>query len=343
MQAAELWLKLGDIFLRCGRFAEARPALQEASRLSLNLAPVLAARADCSLGSVETSDHHHDEAFGALNAAVQLLEAIADKDADDWLGTWLDVQFAQANVHYWRNEAELQSAVLARVRPVVEACGTARQKAHFYTWVGVQRFRASRYLIDESILADLRSGCAAAVEGGLENEIYWARFEVGFAFLWRGDLDVAHAELEAVLAVARRVGDKITELRCLTYLACARLRQHDVEAVKEMAPQNEELARAFVFPEYVAMARAMLSWVTWKEGRFAEAELGGREALEQWRTGATQYPFYWVALWPLIAVRLAERALPGRCRSGPRAGRPRPDAPTGRARNYCAVRYRRMG
>ena len=114
MQAAELWLKLGDIFLRCGRFAEARPALQEASRLSLNLAPVLAARAYCSLGSVETSDHHHDEAFGALNAAVQLLEAIADKDADDWLGTWLDVQFAQANVHYWRNEAELQSAVLAQ-------------------------------------------------------------------------------------------------------------------------------------------------------------------------------------------------------------------------------------
>ncbi len=118
--------------------------------------------------------------------------------------------------------------------------------------------------------------------------------------------EVLLLEDEAVLAPARRAGHTITELRCLTYLASARLRQHDVAVSKEMAPQNEELARAFIFPEYLAMAWAMLSWVAWKEGRLAEAELAGREALEQWRTGAAQYPFYWVALWPLIAVRLAE-------------------------------------
>ena len=304
-RAAEFWLKLGDIFLRTGRLAEARPALQEAASLSFHSAPVLAARAYCSLGQVETGDHRHEEAFAALDAAAELLEASADKNADDWVGTWLDVQFALAGVHYWRNEPELQAAVLARVRPVVEARGTARQKTHFYTSVGIQRFRASRYLVDESILADVRSGWAAAVEGGLENEFYVARFEVGFALLWRGDLIGAQAELEGALAVTRRAGDKPMELRCLTYLACARLRQHDVAAVKEMAPQNEELARAFVFPEYVGMARAMLSWVTWKEGRFAEAELLGQEALEKWRTGAAHYPFYWVALWPLMAVRHA--------------------------------------
>ena len=111
-----------------------------------------------------------------LDAAAHILNANSDKGADDWVGAWLDVQFALANVHYWRNEAELQSAVLARVRTVVEARGTAGQKAHFYTWVGVQRFRASRYVIDESILADLRSGCVFVVEGGLENELYCARF-----------------------------------------------------------------------------------------------------------------------------------------------------------------------
>jgi eukaryotic-like serine/threonine-protein kinase len=144
------------------------------------------------------------------------------------------------------------------------------------------------------------------VEGGFENELYVAQFEVGFASLWRGDLVAALADLEGVLAVSRRVGSKTAELRCLTYLACTRLRQHDVAAVKEMASQNEELARAFAFPEYEAMAKAMLSWVAWKEGRFAEAELLAREALEQWRTGAVHYPFYWVALWPLTAVRLAD-------------------------------------
>ena len=304
-RAAEFWLKLGDISLRTGRLAEARPALKEAASLSLHSAPVLAARAYCSLGRVETEDHRYEEAFAALDAAADLLDASAEKDADDWVGTWLDVQLARAHVHYWRNEPEPIAAVLAQVRPVVEARGTARQRAHFYTSVAVQRFRASRYLVDESTLADLRSGWAAVVEGGLENELYGTWFEVGFALLWRGDLVGAQTELEGVLGIARRAGDKITELRCRTYLACARLCEHDVAGVKEMAPQNEELARAFVFPEYVGMARAMLSWVAWKEGRFAEAELLGQEALEKWRTGAAHYPFYWVALWPLMAVRHA--------------------------------------
>ena len=171
--------------------------------------------------------------------------------------------------------------------------------------VSIQRFRASRYLVDESILADLRSGWAAVVEAGLENEFLrgpvpsWLRL----ALAWGPSRRPGRAGRSARYIEAS--GDKTHELRCLTYLACARLRQHDVAAVKELAPQNEELARAFVFPEYVGMARAMLSWVAWKEGRFAEAELLGQEALEKWRTGAAHYPFYWVALWPLMAVRHA--------------------------------------
>jgi hypothetical protein len=86
----------------------------------------------------------------AFDAATELLEASVDKEADDWVEAWLDLQHALTSLCYWRNEPEPIAAVLARVRPVVEARGTARQKANFYTGVGVQRFRASRYLIDES-------------------------------------------------------------------------------------------------------------------------------------------------------------------------------------------------
>jgi class 3 adenylate cyclase/DNA-binding SARP family transcriptional activator/tetratricopeptide (TPR) repeat protein len=317
MRAAELWSKLGDIFNRTGRLAEARPAFQEAAGGSLHVAPVLAARAYCSLGCVETEDHRYEEALAAFDAATELLEGCGDKAGDDWVETWLKLQDALTGPYYWRNEPERIAAVLARVRPVVEARGTAREKAKFYTGLGVQRFRASRYLIDEGILADLRSGSAAALEGGLENELSWPRFEVGFASLWHRDLVVAQTELEGALAIARRVGDRITELRCLTYLACARLRQHDLAGVKDMASQNEALAGVLAFPEYVGMAKAMLSWVAWKEGRFAEAELMGREALGHWRTGVVRYPFYWVALWPLMAVRLAY----GRCEEAVAAAR----------------------
>ncbi len=55
------------------------------------------------------------------------------------------------------------------------------------------------------------------------------------------------------------------------------------------------------------MARAMLSWVAWKEGRFLDAEVAAEEALEQWGTCVVNYSWHWVGLWPLIAVRLANR------------------------------------
>ncbi|HTW10616.1 MAG TPA: tetratricopeptide repeat protein, partial [Acidimicrobiales bacterium] len=317
MRAAELRSKLGEIFSRTGQLAEARRAFHEAASLSLQLAPLLAARAYCSLGRVETEDHRYEEALAAFDSATELLEARIDKEADDWVETWLDLQHALTGLYYWQNEPGSIAVVLARMRPVVEVRGTARQKANFYTELGVQRFRASRYLIDESILADLRAGSAAAAEAGFENELYWARFEVGFASLWHGDLVVAQNELEGVLAIVRRVGDKITELRCLTYLACAQLRRHNVARVKDMASQNEQLANVLAFPEYIGMARAMLSWVAWKEGRFSDAELIGREALGHWRSGVVNYPFYWVALWPLMAVRLAD----GRCEEAVTAAR----------------------
>ncbi len=53
---------------------------------------------------------------------------------------------------------------------------------------------------------------------------------------------------------------------------------------------------------------AFLSWVAWKEGRFAEAERVAEEALEQWRPTMVRYPFAWICLWPLVAVRLAGTA-----------------------------------
>ena len=76
---------------------------------------------------------------------------------------------------------------------------------------------------------------------------------------------------------------------------------------KNWRGQGEQLARVLSFPEYIGMARAMLSWVAWKEGRLVDAEVAAEEALEQWGTCVVNYSWHWVGLWPLIAVRLANR------------------------------------
>jgi hypothetical protein len=59
-------------------------------------------------------------------------------------------------------------------------------------------------------------------------------------------------------------------------------------------------------PAYVAAAKGNLAWVAWREGDLPGARDNGRAALETWQKGQLVYPFHWTALWPLIAVALAQ-------------------------------------
>jgi tetratricopeptide (TPR) repeat protein len=303
-QAVELWLKLGALFWRLGRYGEGRAALKEAANLAPGGAPLLAARSYRWLGQLEIEDCRDEDAVAALDAAEQVLESCSDKDADDWVEAWLDVQLSRSNLHYWRAETELQAAILAQARSLVEARAGPRQKADFGIHIAGQRWRAGRFTVDEDIVAEVRSARALFLTTGDNPEnFHWQT--LGFVLLLQGDLSEAEPELEGALDAARRAGDKSLVLFCLIFLAWARLRQNDVAGVKEMAVQSADLVKAQTFPTS-GMAMALLSWVAWKEGRFAEAERLAEEALEQWRPTMVRYPFAWICLWPLVAVRLAD-------------------------------------
>lgn len=314
-RAVELWLKLGALFWRLGRYGEGRAALQEAAKLAPRGAPLLAARSHRWLGQLEVEDCRDKEAFVALDAAEKVLLSCADKDADDWAEAWIDVQLSRSNLYYWRAETELQAAVLAQARPLVEGRAGPRQKADFCVHVAGQRWRANRFVVDDGIVADIRSARALFMATGdnVEN-FHWQT--MGFVLLLRGEIAEAETELAGALGAARRAGDRSLQLFCLIFLAWARLRQRDIPGVKELAAQSEDLVRAYAFPPS-AMPMALLSWVAWKEGRFVEAERLAEDALEQWRPTMVRYPFCWICLWPLLAVRLAD----GRCEGSVAAAR----------------------
>jgi hypothetical protein len=124
--------------------------------------------------------------------------------------------------------------------------------------------------------------------------------------LMSGDLAEARPELEAALDISRRASDRTLVLRCLAYLALLGLRQHEVDLVKERAPETMDLARSLGFPEYEGLANAALAWVAWQEGRPRDVEVLAGQARELWQKCVVHYVLYWAALWPLIAVRLAD-------------------------------------
>ena len=306
---AEIWLKLGRLAWRLGHFEDSRAAFERAAGLASADAVLVAARALCLLAAVGTAGHRHEAALGALEAAEEKLRAWPDQGSDEWAEIWVDVQLERSNLHYWRNEPAAQALVLERARPVVESRSNARQKVDFYGAVTTQRARASRYLIDDKILLDYRKAWQAVVDAGLENEIFYVRFSLGFALLWYGDFTAAQAHLEQTLEISKRADDKTLELRVLTYLCCAHLRQHNVEQVKALAPKSKALAGELAFPEYAGMAKAMLAWAAWKEGQYIDAEALAEEARELWRTCVVHYSWCWAGLWPLVAVRLDDGRL----------------------------------
>jgi class 3 adenylate cyclase/tetratricopeptide (TPR) repeat protein len=303
IKAVELWLKLGTLFWRLGRYGEGRAALQEAAGLVPTGCGLLAAKCYRWIGQIEIEDARDEEAVMALDIANSVLDALPDKSSDEWVEAWLDVQFSRSNLHYWRNEGQLQVAVLARLRPLVEARAGARQKAEFRVHVTGQRWRADRFGVDGEMVAEIRSARSQFAETGENPENYhWQT--LGFLLLLQGQLAQAETELHGALAAARRAGDKSLELFCLIFLGWARLRQKDVAETKARALESLELMRAHAFL-VSAMPMALLCWAAWKEGAFDEAERLGVEALQQWQPLIVRYPFCWITVLPLVAVRLA--------------------------------------
>jgi eukaryotic-like serine/threonine-protein kinase len=163
-----------------------------------------------------------------------------------------------------------------------------------------------RYRIDEETLTNMRAALATAEEGGRQQDIALPLVGLGFLLLWYGDLADAEQKMAAALAIGERTGDLVLRARCLCYLNVTALRKHDVEAVRSLAPQVIAAAEATSYPEYVAAAKATMAWVAWRDERLADVVRLADEALGLWRSTVVPYPFQWLCLWPLVAVRLRQ-------------------------------------
>ena len=303
--ATGLRVKLGQVLLQTGRHAQARQALQEGLALVGSHHRSQSARLQALLGRVETADHHYEAAMAAFQAAVELIGEHPDRQDQALVDLWLEVQLdGLGYLHYWRNEPAQAAAMLAAARPVVLARGTTARRLMFYNTVALQRAREMRYRIDDEALANMRAALETAEEGGSQQDIALMSFGLGFGLLWYGDLAEAEQRLLASLAMVERMGDRVLRARCLCYLNVTALRNGDVDGVRSLGPQAMAAAEAAAYPEYVAAAKATMAWVAWRDERLEDVVRLADEALGLWRSTVVSYSYYWLCLWPLVAVRL---------------------------------------
>jgi DNA-binding SARP family transcriptional activator/tetratricopeptide (TPR) repeat protein len=304
--AAPLWEETGDILAMRARHEEAIEAYQNALSCVPGTKPVVQARLYRKTGAVRQAQRLYAEALDACRQAETVLgDGSADHD-DAWWDEWLDVQVERVWAHYWLAQWPEMDVLVDNLQPVVTRRGKAASRLRFLMASCLVHLRKGRYVVSEEMLASSREALNLSGELGDVRVITDCRFELGFLHLWRRELDQAEENLLAALELADT--SKIVSQRTLilTYLTVLHRFRGDMDKVAEFALQAQEAAEAARMPDYVAAARGNQAWLAWRDGDLPAAGQKGEEALASWRQSPLVYPFQWQALWPLIALAVAE-------------------------------------
>jgi class 3 adenylate cyclase/tetratricopeptide (TPR) repeat protein len=293
---------LGTVLVRLSRFDEALGAYRRGMTVTSD--PFRTSRLLVLCAEADSGAHRYPEALAQCALAEQALGPAAPAPEPRWLSAWLAVQAQRMGILYWLNDVEDYARLIERVRPVVEAHGSAEQRASFFLNLLGLALRQDRYLVSDENL-EIARAVAAAVRGSAASPLWWAVFNLGFALLWHGDLDEAEAVLRDSLAESERRGDATTRSRSLTYLMVVARMRGDVAGVRDAIATVIERAREASLPEYEAIAIANRAWVEWRTGDEQKAAADARAALDIWEKLPVRYFYDWMALWPLLAIALA--------------------------------------
>jgi DNA-binding SARP family transcriptional activator/tetratricopeptide (TPR) repeat protein len=304
---AELYEQMADLLVLGGKGEEARQAYGDALGCLRPEETLWRASLWCKIGSSWSGQSDYDPAQTSLERAMHLLGPEPTAPAPAWWQTWLDIQYARLSTLYFQARPGDMEELCRRMRPVVEEHASARQKVSFLHRQSMLEIRQLRYVPSPENLSDERMALSWAQRTDDMAVILYAEFALAFILLWSGDLQAAIGQLETTLPRAERVGDLPTQTLCLTYLAVAHRLQGDLEQSRRYTERCLERAREGGSAVYIGAAEANLGWLAYRAGDSEGAVRHGEAALVEWQS--LQYPFHWLALWPLLAVALDQSRL----------------------------------
>jgi len=307
--AARLNEGLGDVLTLMGQHVEARAAYDRARSLVPDSDSIWRSRLFRKNGFSHNVQRHYEETGRAYDLAEKELGDMTSNRPAEWWEEKVQIQLERMHLLYWQGMAGEMREVAERYRSAIKERGTPIQRGKFFEKLALSYLTESRYRPDEECLKLAELAFSESRGSGNLPELSHIRFVLGFVHLWRGNYASAVEHGEATLHLAQRCGDLVTQTRCLTYLAVAHRGAGHLDEARSCAAHTLELACKLGMVEYIAMAKANLAWVAWREGNHAATETLGCEALELWHGMEDPYSFDWIALWPLIAVAFSQNDL----------------------------------
>jgi tetratricopeptide (TPR) repeat protein len=304
--AAQVHESLGDVLELTGRHDKARDAFGEALTSVPVHNQIWQSRLCRKIGKTWEVRHDYEEAAQAYDLSESMLGRKRAGSDLDWWQAWIEVQVDKAWLRYWQHGYDGMARLVEKAQPAVEQYGTPAQRARFFQVIVTSAWERERHRPSECTLGSARAMLAASQETRNAGIIGMSQFILGFACLWRDELEEAEDALQKGLLLAQRTADVVLESRCLTYLAVLSRRRGQVEEARHYISRSLPIAATAQVRPYIGAAQANLAWVAWREGDLSVAEVKGQTALDIWDEGKT-FPFEWMALWPLVGVALARQ------------------------------------
>jgi serine/threonine protein kinase len=304
---AELYEACGDMRTLTGEQDEARVAYNRSMVHAEALPAPIRSRLYRKIGKTWEARHEHHEALNNYSFAKASVATDGQLTVDaDARNEWIQAQIEELWVHYWLNRVDEMKSIVSVLRPLIATDASASQRNQFFQTQMLLNFRSSRYVVTEEALGFAREAVAACRSGVKAGELYSARLVYGLALLFNRSFLAAEAELVNVAEVTERAGDIPTQARSLAYLSlCTRMRGMEAET-RGHTLRTLQVARSAGALEYIAASKANQAWLAQRERNAEAVKNLALEALEIWDQLRAPFPFRWMALIPLLQVRLEE-------------------------------------
>jgi DNA-binding SARP family transcriptional activator len=303
---AQLWEELGDVLEQLARHKQALLAYHNALSHVSNSDHIRQGRLHRKASVTLREQRLYVEALDACHQAEIAMGEQPKEEDSRWWNEWLEVQVEKVWAYYWLAHWPEMETLVDKVQPILQARGSSVSRMRFLMASTLMHLRRERYVISDKMVADVDEALALSSECGSLTLRVECHFEVGFLHLWRGEFDEAEEALKTALEMTETYGVLPMRTLSLTYLTVLYRFLGQIDVALDYSFRAVEAAEIAHMPDYVAAAKGNLAWIAWRNLDFPTAELQCQEAMTIWQKSPLVYPFQWMALWPLIGLRLAQ-------------------------------------
>ncbi len=238
----------------------------------------------------------------ALVLAENSLGNVRDQTPDYW-HEWIDLQLSRLEASYWRWDHHEMSRLLDGLAPVIEIHGSIWQRTKYMDSLIRRNSARGRFLPDEESIRLARECLQLLESTGDLNASGQGQSTLGFVLFLAGQLDEAEIHLREAVLRTSRTGDHTVLLISLNYLSLAHRCQGRCDQVRLDDEALETALAKSSIGAYEGILRANRAWLSYRDGRLAEAHQLAREAVDLWASESPRaYPVQWPALSILLAL-----------------------------------------